>query len=577
MNILDSRRLTGPGLMLDGPGAVLDVRLEEPETDRAIAAWQNATRRLLHAVGWQDETLASRGFPGGISLALSAPIDGLYAATELNERAWAAAAAELRGEKAPDFRAAVAGLLDDIENERNPALVGLYREARARGLTFLHGEDLVSAGSGTGALLWRVDDLPDPASVDWTSAHEIPITLVTGSNGKTTVVRLLAAMVEAAGKTTGTTSTDGVMVGDTLLEEGDFSGPSGARMVLRHAEVEMAILETARGGILRRGLPVDRADVAVITNIADDHLGEFGVESLPDLATTKLLVAKVLGNTGRLVLNADDPLLVERSRGIPPRIIWFSLDSGSPQVARHLANGGTAVVAEAGMIVLAQGNQRVTLASVAAVPITFGGTAKHNVANALAAAAGAAALGIGVHPIAEALQRFGRDLEDNPGRTNLLDLGGVRILLDFAHNPHGMSALVDVARTLPAQRRVMLIGQAGDRSDEAIRALARAAWELQPDHVVVKDMTTYLRGRPAGEVPQLLAAEFSRLGLPEDAISWADGEIAGVRVALEWARPGDLLILAVHQDRPAVLDLLEGLKAGDWRAGDSLPGHVARA
>ena len=571
MQVLDSRRLTGPGLLLDGPGAVLEARLEESERARAVAAWQNSARRLLQAVGWNGETLAYRSFAGGVSLALTAPIDGLYAATELNERAWAAAAAELKGDKAPDLGSAIASLLDDIHRERDPIVATLYREARSRGLTFLHGEDLISVGSGAGALMWQVSAKPRLADIQWEAARDIPIVLVTGSNGKTTVVRLIGAMVEAAGRIAGISSTDGVTVGETLLEEGDFAGPSGARMVLRHHEVATAILETARGGILRRGLPVERADVAVITNIADDHLGEFGIESLADLADTKMVVAKPLGTAGTLVLNADDPLLVERSKAVRCRLIWFSLNPSSPVVTGHLDGGGTAVIVESGTLVLAEASRRTPLASVVEIPITFGGTAVHNVANALAAAAGASALGIASETISSTLRRFGRALDDNPGRANLLELGGARILLDFAHNPHGMSALVDVARTLPADRRLVLVGQAGDRNDEAIRALARAAWELQPDHVVVKDMEGYLRGRAPGEVPTLLASEFSRLGLPEDSISRPGPEISSVRRALEWARPGDLLVLAVHEDRRAVIGLLDQLSAADWRAGDPLP------
>ncbi|HEX2250190.1 MAG TPA: cyanophycin synthetase, partial [Gemmatimonadales bacterium] len=183
-------------------------------------------------------------------------------------------------------------------------------------------------------------------------------------------------------------------------------------------------------------------------------------------------------------------------------------------------------------------------------------------------------LGVRPETISATLRHFGKALDDNPGRANLLELGGARILLDFAHNPHGMSALVEVARTLPANRRLVLVGQAGDRSDEAIRALARAAWELQPDHVVVKDMEGYLRGRAPGEVPTLLADEFSRLGLPEESLSSPGTEISGVRRALEWARPGDLLVLAVHEDRRAVLELLDQLTAVKWRAGDPLPAEA---
>lgn len=571
MQVLDSRRVTGPGLLLDGPGAVLEVRLDEALRDRAIEVWRKAAQRLLVAVGWEGEKVATRSFAGGVSLAITAPIDALYAATDLNERAWAAAAAELTGGKPPDLRVAIASLLEDIAEERDPVVASMYQEARSRGLTFLHGEDLISLGSGAGALLWQVSAPPTLAEIPWDSASDVPIVLVTGSNGKTTVVRVIAAMVEATGKIAGTTSTDGVTVGDDVLEEGDFAGPSGARMVLRHHAVQTAILETARGGILRRGLPVERADVAVITNIADDHLGEFGIETLPDLADTKMVVAKALSDSGALVLNADDPLLVERSRGVRARLIWFSLQPSTPMIERHLAAGGTAVVIHKDHLVLAAGSQRTKLAAVRDIPMTFRGTAVHNVANALAGAAAASALGVPPDTISATLRQFGRGLDDNPGRANLLELGGAHILLDFAHNPHGWMALVDVARTLPADRRLVLVGQAGDRNDEAIRALARAAWELQPDHVVVKDMEGYLRGRAPGEVPTLLADEFTRLGLPEESLSRPGDELPSVRRALEWARPGDLLVLAVHEDRRAVIDLFDQLTATDWHAGEPLP------
>jgi UDP-N-acetylmuramyl tripeptide synthase len=193
------------------------------------------------------------------------------------------------------------------------------------------------------------------------------------------------------------------------------------------------------------------------------------------------------------------------------------------------------------------------------------------VANALAAVGMAAALGLEAETMATVLRKFGHDPADNPGRATLLDIGGIHILLDYAHNPHGMSALVRLAQRLPAKRRLVMVGQAGDRSDEAIRQLARAVWSLRPNHVVVKDMDEYLRGRPVGEVPALLADEFARLGLPDQAISRAGPDIAGVRTSLEWALPGDLLVLAVHQDRRAVLELLDGLAQAEWKGGEPLP------
>ena len=451
MDVLDSRRLTGPGLLLDRPGAVLELRLGGQDPDRAIAAWESAARRLLRDAGWAGEQLSTRRFPGGVSLALTAPVDGLYAATELNELAWEAAAAELGDGPPPDYAAGLVSLRGAIAAESNPALVALRAAARTRGVTFLSGEERVSVGSGAGVLVWAESLLPEPGAVDWSRVHDVPIALVTGSNGKTTVVRLLATMIRAAGRVPGYTSTDGVTVGTVVIEEGDFSGPSGARMVLRRPEVEIAVLETARGGLLRRGLAVERADAAVITNIAEDHLGEFGIESLAELADTKLLVAKALGNRGTLVLNADDPMLVERSPAVQAPITWFSLEPTSPLIAAHTRAGGTAVVAEEGQILLIRGERRETIAAVAEVPITFRGTAEHNVANVLAAVGVGAALGLEPEVMARALRKFGHDPADNAGRATLLDIGGIQILLDYAHNPHGMSALVGLAQKTPGQ------------------------------------------------------------------------------------------------------------------------------
>jgi UDP-N-acetylmuramyl tripeptide synthase len=569
--IADSRRLTGPSLLLDRPGAILDVRLDDPVRDRAIAGWRAAARRLLDAVHWSAETLAVRPFTGGVSLALTAPIDALYAATDLNEAAWEMASAELEGRAAEPIAMVVARLRSTIAGERNPALVALRDGARARDVTFLAGEGLVSVGSGGGALVWPAGALPDPAAVDWRRVHDVPVALVTGSNGKTTVVRLLAAVLAGHGLTVGHTSTDGVSAGGVPLAEGDYSGPSGARLLLRRPEVEAAVLETARGGLLRRGLGVDRAAVAVVTNVADDHLGEFGIDSLDQLADVKLLPARVVRPGGAVVLNADDPLLRARAGSVDVPVIWFSLAPSAPGLARHLAAGGRAAVCDGDRLDLADGATRTPLARVDEVPVALGGAARHNVANALAAAAAAWVLGIPPDVIGRELRRFGRAAGDNEGRANVVELGGVQLIIDYAHNPHGLAALAELMAALPARRRLVLIGQAGDRPDGAIRALARAAVGLRPDRVVLKEMERYLRGRQPGEIPNLMADELIGLGVAPEAVSRPGGEVAAVRDALAWARPGDLLLLTVHQDRPAVLALLERLRVEGWRAGEALP------
>jgi len=190
------------------------------------------------------------------------------------------------------------------------------------------------------------------------------------------------------------------------------------------------------------------------------------------------------------------------------------------------------------------------------VPITFRGAARHNVANALAAIGMTDALGLPVEAMAEKLRRVGGTPEDNLGRANLFERDGARILIDYAHNPHGLLALLDIARSLPAERRLIVIGQAGDRDDEAIRELARTAWTFQPDRVIVKEMPEMLRGRQLGETPAILMDEFLRLGAPPESVTRTDSELEAVREALGWARPGDLLVLLVHTQRDEVLALL---------------------
>ncbi|MEP6688088.1 MAG: Mur ligase family protein, partial [Gemmatimonadales bacterium] len=449
--------------------------------------------------------------------------------------------------------------------------VALREAARARDVTFLAGEEAVSVGLGTGSLVWPVGAVPALVAVDWSRVHDVPVALVTGSNGKTTVVRLLAAILAGHGLIVGHTSTEGVNVRGERLAEGDYSGPSGARLLLRRPDVEAAVLETARGGLLRRGLSVDRAAVAVVTNVADDHLGEFGIDSLEQLADVKLLPTRAVRPGGAVVLNADDPRLRERAGSVGAPIVWFSLEPSRPEVIRHLAAGGRAAILDGDWLVLADGARRTPLAAVDDVPVTLGGAARHNVANALAAAAAAAALGVLADVIGRELRRFGQSADDNLGRASVIEMGGVRLIIDYAHNPAGLAALAQVMVALPAKRRLVLIGQAGDRPDDAIRALARAALEVRPDRVVLKEMESYLRGRRPGEIPGLMASELVRLGMSPDAVSRPGDEVASVREALAWARPGDVLLLAVHQDRPAVLALIDRLRTMGWRAGEALP------
>ncbi len=462
-----------------------------------------------------------------------------------------------------------------LEGERDPSLLALVEAANSHQVNVLTDDGEVTIGSGVGSMTWTRGQVPAASGMDWSSIADVPIALVTGSNGKTTTVRLLSAMITAAGYFTGHTSTDGVVAGRDVLAAGDYAGPEGARLVLRDRRVEAAVLETARGGMLRRGLAVMRAQVAVITNVAPDHLGEFGMNDLPALADAKLTVAKAIGPFGHVILNADDPLLLERGRRLGVPVAWFSLDAQSPQLAAALERGGRIAVLEEDGIVLRRGAARIPVAAIDDLPIAMGGAARHNVANALAATLAAWCLGCPVEAIRRALVHFGRDNADNPGRANLFDWKGAHILVDYAHNPHGMDALSRVAQAIPSRRRLVLLGQAGNRDDDSVRGLARSAWSMRPDRVVLKELDAYRRGRGPGEIPRLMAEELAALGAPDDAVSIAPDELAAVRDALAWARAGDLLVLTVHSDREAVLELLREMGATAVGGAGALPFQAA--
>jgi UDP-N-acetylmuramyl tripeptide synthase len=572
LTLTDSRRLTGPNLYWHRVGAVVDVVVDDADAPRALRAWEDAARAMLDAVGWEHESTLVRRFPGGASLVISAPLDALYAATEVNEWALGAANAAIAGAPAPDFPHGAALLRHLIGMEANPALLAMQRAAAAHGVTFLVDELTASIGTGTGSKSWTLDQLPAPDTVDWATVHDVPTVLVTGSNGKTTTVRLLSAVLAEAGRTVGMCCSDTVTVAGEVLERGDWSGPGGARRVLRDSRVEVAVLETARGGMLRRGLAADRADAAIITNVAEDHFGEFGIHDLVTLAEAKRIVTRALGRAGRLVLNAADPELVRAAPALDVPLVWFATDSRNAVLRAHIAGGGEAMTVDQGKFLLVRDREAHPVAALAEVPITFAGAASHNVANVLGVIALAATLGLDPEAIGRGLRAFRGSSVDNPGRLNRFDLGGVTVLADFAHNPHGMQALVALAEQLPSRRRLILMGQAGDRDDDAIRDFAKSAWRFRPDRIVLKEMEKYLRGRLPGEVTGIMEEEFLRLGAPQEAITHAGTESGAVHAALAWAQPGDLLLLPVHSEREAALALLDRLQAEGWVPGQPIPG-----
>ena len=570
---------------------MLETRGIRPD-DALLARWRARVEGARAQLGWPASGAVARVHAAGASLAIAAPSDLLFLATEVNEWAWCASVQE---RDSAGWPALEAGLLEEAladavdpaavlppvleeaaamrrfrllaEREMNPALRLLLTAATARALPHLLDDDELTLGAGCGGRSYPLAALPSNAQVPWGELHAIPVALVTGSNGKTTTVRLLAACAREHGWHAAYNCTDGVFIGQERLERGDYSGPAGARRVIRETRASAAILETARGGILRRGIAVSQAHAAVVTNVSSDHFGEYGIDDLAGLADAKLSVAAVVGREGLLVLNADDPVLRAKAARLPerlgfqPRIGWFALDAEAPLLRSQRSSGRPACGVREGHLVLDHDGAVHDLGAVAGMPLAIGGLARYNVANLAASALAATALGMAPAAIASVFAKFGAALADNPGRMMQFQLGEVRVLLDYAHNPDGLKAFLAVAKGLRGRegRLAVLLGHAGNRRDEDLREVARVVASHAPELVVIKEIPTHLRGRAPGEIPRLLRAALLEAGLDESAIAMRDGEIEAARCALDWARAGDVLGLLVHgtESRAQLLDLLE--------------------
>lgn len=589
----DSRRLTGSNLFFASTGAVLDV-IRTPVDDALIAAWRARAERAGATLGWPHRRSVARRHARGVLLAISAPADQLLLSTEINEwalcaalverdpLAWAALedalvaaaiegadpAANLATEVLPviEEAAALARFKGLASLEAAPKMRALIEAAGLRSLPHFVDDTELTLGAGRGSRTFSLSALPNANEVPWAELSDIPTAIVTGSNGKTTTVRLVAACARAHGWRPGYNCTDGVFVGDETLATGDYSGPAGARLVMRDRRTEAAILEVARGGILRRGLAVSRADVAVVTNISSDHFGEYGIDDLAGLADVKLSVAAVVALRGRLVLNADDALLRMKTRELALRYgpslspAWFARDAEQSYLRKYRAQGASTCGVRDGRLWLHHEDREHDLGAVSAMPLSIDGMATYNVANLAAAALAAILLGIPADTIAAVFARFGETIADNPGRMMRFEFKGAHVLLDYAHNPDGLRGFLSVAKQLRGTGRLgLLLGHAGNRQDADVAELARVAADFKPDLIVVKEDEAHLRGRAPGEIPRIIRNELLRLGLQESALPVRDNELDAARCALEWARPGDVLALPLHSPsaRAAVLALLQ--------------------
>lgn len=551
-----SRRITGPGMIWDKRGALIDVLVGGFDKAAVVAAWIPNIQKILSDLNWHESEITSRLFEDGVTLVMSAPADLLYSAVFVIETSWHLTASQLLEQTSDDYDRMLSDLREVIALEANPALIRLLQAADSRNIDILSDDDFVSLGHGNGAQTWGVNELPAPDAVNWDQLHNLPVALITGTNGKSTSVRLATAVGEAAGLVSGSTSTDYVKLGNDILDYGDYSGPGGARMLLRDKRLELAFLEVARGGILRRGLPLFQARAALVTNIAADHLGQYGVNTVEALAQAKFAVARAVAEDGVLVLNADDPLVVENGLHFQRAICWFSLSANNERVREALALNTACCWLDDQNIRYHSGTDEELVLPVADIPITMNGAARFNVQNAMGVIGLGKAMGLSSEAIVKGLTEFTASPDDNPGRCNEFMVHGARVFVDFAHNPHAIAAMSLLLENLPARKKYLLISHAGDRTDQEITELTSGALGFQPDEVVIAELEDYLRGRELGDVPGLIAKECGRQGISSSGVTMMRSPGEGVEHILDSLEAGDVALLLALSDRDRIFELI---------------------
>ena len=422
-----------------------------------------------------------------------------------------------------------------------------------------------AGGADVAAVLQRAAErlaATPPGSAPELIKPRIPVVAVTGTNGKTTTSRMLGFIAQRTGMSVGWSSTDGVYLNGELVEAGDYSGPSGAGQVLRQPGVQLAVTETARGGILRRGVGVAWNDVSVVTNISADHLGIGGIETLDQLAEVKAVITKITRPTGWCVLNGDDPRTFAMRLGTKARVWVFTLDPNSPAARAVIDDGGrVTTVIDGWVAVLQPGADALPVVPVIDVGMTLAGLSRVNIENTLAVTSAALAIGLSAEQVADGLRAFDPG-ENNPGRMNVWtvpvagghgdDQGGeISVVIDLAHNEAGLQALIEIARGIkPPEGRLLLgVGTAGDRTDDVFVTLGEIA-ALAADVVEIVHKDDYLRGRPMAELGALIKEGAGHAGVTIDREH--PGEVAALASLVSQARAGDVIAVMTHQDRAQV-------------------------
>ncbi|MDF2734893.1 MAG: Mur ligase [Chloroflexota bacterium] len=573
MRLVEIRLLEGPNVYRLEPVVKVEVAVGRRRT------WYGQRDPGRHALVWLGAKVPAREWPDPIAAIVAwvrrLRVDhdegraGLAVHRSSDPGHWIVTFPWTGEERARVLTDAAIALADrDVSPSRTARLTGAQERLWTRWSERI-------AAAGTAPPTWIRD-----------SERRVPIVSISGTNGKSTVTRLITHILVQAGKRVGTTTSDGVLIDERLVEAGDWTGPAGAQQVLARSDIEVGVLETARGGIVLRGMGYESNDASILTNVSSDHLDLQGIHTLPELAEVKSTVCRITKPDGWVVLNGDDPLVAAVARRVRANVAFFSMDrngEGPPRVRRHVANGGRAYLLRDGWLIEASGTSVTKIAEAARIPIAIGGLARHNVANALAAAGGARGLGASIAQVRDGLLDFRPSTDRSPGRLNLFRLGSQLVIVDFAHNEAGISAVLDVAEGIAAGGAgrtasiTAIIGTAGDRPDDTLRGIGRIAAQ-RAQRVAIKETRKYLRGRTASSVVgELLDGVKAGGGVVADVAIY-ESETAALRAEINGsgAQKPRVIVLMCHEERDEVFALLSDLGARPVDVADELTRLVPR-
>ncbi|MBX9597652.1 MAG: hypothetical protein K2X04_03640 [Burkholderiales bacterium] len=545
-----SSRLLGQNRFFSDAGAVIDVVLHG-NIEEVSERYVNELSRLLAVLSIKDYAVKMITFSNGFNVAIRYPYDLLMVACEILDWVWYDIVDLIDDDIPIKFERSKRRFKTMIRENQQLLLRKVYTTARQKQVNFFVHKDLLILGSGIHQFRSKLNNITKLADIPWGKIADIPSVLITGTNGKTTTTRLTEFICRKAKLVSGYCSTDWVMVNNKLVAEGDLSGPSGHQFVLMHPKVELAILEVARGGIIKRGLLPNYATAATVTNIFHDHIGQNGIENLADLAAAKAIVYNGLKTDGIAIINLDD----EHIRAFPlnnSRKAYLSTKLNAEEIQPFITMNNFVVYLDNQQIVIQTCNEVHRLNNITQIPITVHGLAQYNYENVLHATALTFALGLTPAQIMFGLAKFGADARSNFGRWNYYHskVAG-HLVVDIAHNLAGVRNILDLAQEFRKLhglngRLGLMYGNTADRR-ETIPEVVKIILEHKVDLLVIKEFQESLRGSVLGEMPELFRLELLRQGYPQVQLKVIPNELEATEYILAQAQPEDMYLLCSHE------------------------------